>query len=91
MIKNKLFFKQKKVLLAICFIIYSFFNSVYAAQQLDKIAAVVGEEIITLSELSTVIGLDRNAVNYQLKKLRRIINIDRTGSDKKGIWTISKK
>ena len=52
MIKNKLFFKQKKVLLAICFIIYSFFNSVYAAQQLDKIAAVVGEEIITLSELS---------------------------------------
>ncbi len=46
---------------------------------------------ITISELSTAMGLDRNAINYQLKKLRRIINIDRTGSDKKGSWTISKK
>ena len=30
---------------------------------------------ITIAELSTVTGLDRNGVNYQLKKLRKIINI----------------
>lgn len=46
---------------------------------------------ITIAELSTVIGLDRNAVNYQLKKLRKIINIERSGSDKKGSWKISPK
>ena len=46
---------------------------------------------ITIAELSTVTGLDRNAVNYQLKKLRKIINIERSGSDKKGSWKISLK
>ena len=46
---------------------------------------------ITIVELSTVTGLDRNAVNYQLKKLRKIINIERLGSDKKGSWKISPK
>lgn len=46
---------------------------------------------ITIAELSTVIGLDRNVVNYQLKKLRKIINIERSGSDKKRSWKISPK
>ena len=46
---------------------------------------------ITIAGLSTVTGLDRNAVNYQLKKLRKIINIERSGSDKKGSWKISPK
>ena len=46
---------------------------------------------ITIAELSTATGLDRNAVNYQLKKLRKIINIERSGSDKKGSWKISPK
>lgn len=45
----------------------------------------------TQTQLSTVIGLDRNAVNYQLKKLKKIINIERSGSDKKGSWKISSK
>lgn len=44
---------------------------------------------ITIAELSTVTELDRNAVNYQLKKLRKIIKIERSGSDKKGSWIIS--
>ncbi len=46
---------------------------------------------ITITGLSTVTGLDRNAVNYQLKKLRKLISIARSGSDKKGTWIISKK
>lgn len=52
---------------------------------------MTGNPNITIAELSTVTGLDRNAVNYQLKKLRKIIDIKRIGSDKKGSWKISPK
>lgn len=52
---------------------------------------MIENPIITIAELSTVTGLDRNAVNYQLKKLRTIINIKRAGSNKKGQWIISLK
>ena len=52
---------------------------------------MVESPTITIAELSTVTGIDRNAVNYQLKKLRKIINIERSGSDKKGSWNISSK
>ena len=46
---------------------------------------------ITIAELSTETGLNHNAVNYQLKKLRKILNIERYGSDKKGSWMIYMK
>lgn len=34
--------------------------------------------------ISTITGMNRNVVNYQLKKLSKIINIERSGSNKKG-------
>lgn len=59
--------------------------------QILLLQSMMDSPAITIAELSTVTGLDRNAVNYQLKKLRKIINIERSGSDKKGSWIISKK
>ena len=57
---------------------------------LPLLKARKNEEVISNID-STVTGLDRNAVNYQLKKLRKIINIERSGSDKKGSWKITPK
>ena len=51
--------------------------------QLSLLQKMTEDPNITIAKLSTVTGLDRNAVNYQLKKLRKIINIERSGSDKK--------
>lgn len=59
--------------------------------QLLMLQNMIESPTITIAELSTVTGIDRNAVNYQLKKLRKIINIERSGSDKKGSWIISPK
>lgn len=59
--------------------------------QLSLLQKMTEDPNITIAKLSTVTGLDRNAVNYQLKKLRKIINIERSGSDKKGCWEISPK
>ena len=71
-------------------------NDIILGDDLTDIQALILQHMIefpsiTIVELSTVTGLDRNAVNYQLKKLRKIINIERLGSDKKGSWKISPK
>lgn len=44
---------------------------------------------ITIEEIVDKIGKDRNAVNYQLKKTKTYIKIERIGSDKKGVGNIS--
>lgn len=43
---------------------------------------------ITIEEIAEHIGKDRNAVNYQLKKMKTYIKIERIGSDKKGQWNV---
>ena len=43
---------------------------------------------ITIEEIGAKIGKDRNAVNYQLKKLKDKKIIEREGSDKTGRWII---
>ena len=66
-------------------------NNGYTDIQLVIIRKMMEDPNITIAGLSTVTGLDRNAVNYQLRKLRRIINIERVGSDKKGSWKLLPK
>ena len=66
-------------------------NNEYTDIQLVIIRKMMEDPNITIAGLSTVTGLDRNAVNYQLRKLRRIINIERVGSDKKGSWKLLPK
>ena len=43
---------------------------------------------ITIEEICINIGKDRNAVNYQLRKMKERKIIERTGSDKKGLWIV---
>lgn len=69
----------------------TFRNIELSDTQVILLRNMIENPIITIAELSTVTGLDRNAVNYQLKKLRTIINIKRAGSNKKGQWIISLK
>lgn len=69
----------------------TFGNIELSDTQVILLRNMIENPIITIAELSTVTGLDHNAVNYQLKKLRTIINIKRAGSNKKGQWIISLK
>lgn len=43
---------------------------------------------ITIDEIAVKIGKDRNAINYQLKKMKADRMIERIGSDKTGRWSI---
>ena len=49
---------------------------------------MLAEPEITIDEIAAKVGRDRNAVNYQLKKMKADRLIERTGSDKTGHWKI---
>lgn len=53
------------------------------------LSLMVQSPAITISQIALNLNKDRNAINYQLKKLKGIITIEREGSDKTGIWKIS--
>ena len=46
---------------------------------------------ITISQLADEIKKDKNAVNYQLRKIKEVMDIHREGSDKTGRWVVNDK
>lgn len=56
--------------------------------QKQIIIAILSNPNITINEIAILLERDRNAVNYQLRKIKEHILIDRIGSDKIGSWHI---
>ena len=43
---------------------------------------------VKISEIAEHVGLTRDGVNYQIRQLKKLIDLRRDGSDKNGRWVI---
>ncbi len=61
------------------------------ALQKDILNLIKGKPEITIEEIAVRIRKDRNAINYQIKKMKEFGIVEREGSDKTGQWRIIKE